>query len=122
MGATATISTATAAVEKLKEQGADLIVALTHIYVADDRELAGSVKGIDLILGGHEHIPITYYERGTLIIDIWDAKKKQAIWRGSAEAVIKQNPQKAAKQIDKSIDKMVKRYQKMRAKDEKASR
>lgn len=62
------------------------------------------------------------YERGTLIIDIWDAKKKQAIWRGSAEAVIKQNPQKAAKQIDKSIDKIVKRYQKMRAKDEKASR
>lgn len=64
----------------------------------------------------------TTYERGTLIIDIWDAEKKQAIWRGSAEAVIKQNPQKMSKQIDKMIEKMSKRFQKMQAKDAKASR
>jgi len=61
----------------------------------------------------------TSYERGTLIIDIWDAKKKQAIWRGSAQAVVKQNPQKAAKQIDNAIAKIVKRWQKMYAQDQK---
>ena len=61
----------------------------------------------------------TSYERGTLIIDIWDARKKEAIWRGSAEAVIKQNPQKAAKQIDKLVDKIVNNWQKMYAKDMK---
>jgi 5'-nucleotidase/UDP-sugar diphosphatase len=61
------IATATAAVEKLKEQGADLIVALTHDDIADDRDLASSVDGIDLILGGHDHIPISYLERGILI-------------------------------------------------------
>jgi uncharacterized protein DUF4136 len=57
------------------------------------------------------------YERGSLIIDIYDAKKKEAVWRGTAQAVVKQNPQKAANQIDKAVNKIVKKYQQMRAKD-----
>lgn len=57
------------------------------------------------------------YERGSLIIDLYDAKKKEAIWRGTAQAVVKQNPQKASKQIEKAISKIVKKYQQMRAKD-----
>ena len=59
------------------------------------------------------------YDRGTLIIDIWDAKKKEAIWRGTAEAVVKNNPQRVAKQIDKALIKIVKRFDKMRAQDMK---
>ena len=62
------VATATAAVERLKQQGADVIVALTHDDIADDRELARSVDGIDLILGGHDHEPITFYEYDTLIV------------------------------------------------------
>ncbi len=34
---------------------ADMVVALTHIGINRDRELAGSVPGIDIILGGHTH-------------------------------------------------------------------
>ncbi len=59
------------------------------------------------------------YQRGSLIIDIWDAKKKEAIWRGTAEAVVKNNPQRVAKQIDKALIKIVKRFDKMRAQDMK---
>ena len=59
------------------------------------------------------------YERGSLIVDLWDAKKKEAIWRGTAEAVVKQNPQKAAKQIDKAVAKIMKKFDKMYAKDMK---
>jgi 2',3'-cyclic-nucleotide 2'-phosphodiesterase (5'-nucleotidase family) len=62
------IATATAAIARLKEQGADVIVALTHDDIADDRELARSVDGIDLLLGGHDHNPITFYEGDTLIV------------------------------------------------------
>ncbi|MBT3359091.1 MAG: bifunctional metallophosphatase/5'-nucleotidase [Rhodospirillales bacterium] len=58
--------TAEAAVKKLKAAGADVIVALTHLDIAVDRELAG-VRGINLILGGHDHDPITFYEGGVLI-------------------------------------------------------
>jgi 2',3'-cyclic-nucleotide 2'-phosphodiesterase (5'-nucleotidase family) len=62
------IATAASAVERLEAQGADVIVALTHEDFADDRALAQTVAGIDLILGGHDHNPITFDERGVLIV------------------------------------------------------
>ena len=33
----------------------DIVIALTHIGVKQDRELAQKARGIDLILGGHTH-------------------------------------------------------------------
>ena len=56
------------AVKGLKEQGADFIVALTHLDLAEDRALASKVKGIHVILGGHDHDPMAIYEGGTLIL------------------------------------------------------
>ncbi|GAB4456533.1 MAG: hypothetical protein OHK0029_14660 [Armatimonadaceae bacterium] len=35
--------------------GADLLIALTHIGLTRDKQLAEEVSGIDLILGGHSH-------------------------------------------------------------------
>jgi 2',3'-cyclic-nucleotide 2'-phosphodiesterase (5'-nucleotidase family) len=61
------LASARAAVERLEADGADLIVALTHDDLADDRALARSVASIDVILGGHDHDPITFYEGGVLI-------------------------------------------------------
>ena len=63
----AVVETAENAVQQLKDAGADVIVALTHLNLADDRELVKSVKGIHLVLGGHDHEPITFFERGVLI-------------------------------------------------------
>ena len=51
----------------LRERGADIVVALTHLDIARDRAL-GRSAGIDIILGGHEHDPIMFYEGGTLIL------------------------------------------------------
>ncbi|MDP6706573.1 MAG: 5'-nucleotidase C-terminal domain-containing protein [Alphaproteobacteria bacterium] len=56
------------AVKELKAAGADFIIALTHLDIAQDRALAASVKGIDIILGGHDHDPISIYEGKTLIL------------------------------------------------------
>jgi 2',3'-cyclic-nucleotide 2'-phosphodiesterase (5'-nucleotidase family) len=42
-------------VDELKGQGADVIVAITHSGVEEDRELAREVSGIDVIVGGHCH-------------------------------------------------------------------
>lgn len=61
------IETAKATVKDLQAAGADVIVALTHLEFAADRLLAREVKGINLILGGHDHDPITFYEGGVLI-------------------------------------------------------
>ncbi len=61
------VPTAQAAVERLRQAGADVIIALTHLTIAEDRALAQQVPGISVMLGGHEHNPITWYEGGTLI-------------------------------------------------------
>lgn len=59
---------ARAAVAELRRQGAELVVALTHQDVDRDLDLSRSVKGIDLILGGHDHHVVTLQEGGPPII------------------------------------------------------
>ncbi|CAO3410256.1 bifunctional metallophosphatase/5'-nucleotidase [Azospirillum largimobile] len=62
------LETAAAAVKELRSKGAAVVVALTHLTIEEDRQLASKVKGIDLILGGHDHDPISFYEGSTLIL------------------------------------------------------
>jgi len=62
------IETARATVKQLRDGGADLVVALTHLNLSEDRELVREVKGIDVILGGHDHDPMAIFEGGTLIL------------------------------------------------------
>lgn len=47
--------TAREMVDELEERGADVIVAISHSGVEEDRELAKKVAGIDIIVGGHCH-------------------------------------------------------------------
>ncbi len=55
-------------VKKLKSQGCQLIVALTHIGFDLDREIAEKVEGIDIIVGGHDHDVIFKKVRNTYIL------------------------------------------------------
>ncbi|KAK9503675.1 hypothetical protein O3M35_010185 [Rhynocoris fuscipes] len=41
---------------QLKQEGCDLVIALTHMRMPNDIKLAESCDEIDLILGGHDHI------------------------------------------------------------------
>ncbi|XP_048576403.1 mannosylglucosyl-3-phosphoglycerate phosphatase [Nematostella vectensis] len=41
--------------QHLRDQGADFVIALTHMRVPNDCRLAETTPGIDLILGGHDH-------------------------------------------------------------------
>ena len=43
-------------VQKLKDEGVDIIVLLSHSGIEADRVLAEKVKDINIILGGHDHI------------------------------------------------------------------
>ncbi len=49
------IQAARAQAKALRQQGANIVVALTHLSLAQDQTLAVAVPEIDLILGGHEH-------------------------------------------------------------------
>jgi len=44
------------AVRSLKDEGVDIIIALTHQERDEDISFAESVPGIDLIIGGHDHL------------------------------------------------------------------
>ena len=46
----------------LKKAGADVVVALTHEGLSADLELLRAVKAIDLVLGGHDHLLIAWYD------------------------------------------------------------
>ena len=62
------LETARNAVASLKAEGAEIIVALTHLDLIDEWELADNVRGIHLILGGHDHLPIAFKRSGTAIL------------------------------------------------------
>lgn len=49
------IETARQEVHRLTEKGVDIIVALTHIGLENDKKLAQAVPEIDVIIGGHSH-------------------------------------------------------------------
>ncbi len=57
-------------VKELEEQGADLIIAVTHSGVDEDRDLAADVEGIDVIVGGHCHTALAepVVENNTIIV------------------------------------------------------
>jgi 5'-nucleotidase len=43
----------------LKQQGAQVVVAVTHLSYITDRAIVEALPQIDLVIGGHEHYPIT---------------------------------------------------------------
>ncbi|HWS54102.1 MAG TPA: 5'-nucleotidase C-terminal domain-containing protein [Pyrinomonadaceae bacterium] len=47
--------TARAVIPQIRAAGANAVVALTHLALAEDKQLAQCAPGIDLIIGGHEH-------------------------------------------------------------------
>jgi len=61
------IETAAKYLPEMRAAGADVIVALTHLAYGTDRILAERFPEIDVIVGGHEHYPITSTVGRTLI-------------------------------------------------------
>jgi Domain of unknown function (DUF4136) len=50
------------------------------------------------------------YQVGTLVIDLFDTKTKQLIWRGSASDTLSNNSNKNIKDLDKGVEKMFKKF------------
>jgi 5'-nucleotidase len=61
------IASAARYVPILEREGAQAIVAITHLAYATDRALLEKFPRIALIIGGHEHYPITSTVNGTLV-------------------------------------------------------
>jgi len=50
---------ATESVHSLRAQGAQVVIALTHIGLGPARALIAQVAGIDVVIGGHDHVLLT---------------------------------------------------------------
>jgi hypothetical protein len=50
------------------------------------------------------------YKVGTLVIDLFDAKAKKLLWRGSSSDTLSNNSDKNIKNLDKGVEKMFKQF------------
>ncbi|HET6796365.1 MAG TPA: bifunctional metallophosphatase/5'-nucleotidase [Gemmatimonadales bacterium] len=75
-------------IQALADEGADLIVGLTHQTMAADRELLGQEPKLDLILGGHDHIALDSAVTNRHVVKA-DANARSAqfvtVWGGKNE-------------------------------------
>lgn len=62
--------------------------------------------------GGYSTTTAHTYTEGTLVIDIWDARTKKVIWRGSASGVLSGNPERVKEQVTYAVDQIVKKWRK----------
>jgi Domain of unknown function (DUF4136) len=59
---------------------------------------------------GRATTTVNTYEIGTLVIDIFDARTKEAIWRGTSSKTLSDDPQKNAASLNKAVEKMFKNF------------
>lgn len=45
-------------ISKLRTNGADIVIVISHMGLDDDQEMARTIPGIDIVIGGHHHVAI----------------------------------------------------------------
>jgi hypothetical protein len=50
------------------------------------------------------------YKVGTLVVDLFDAKTKELVWRGNASDTLSNNSNKNIQNLDKDVEKMFKQF------------
>ena len=59
---------------------------------------------------GNTTTTVGTYKVGTLVVDMFDARTKAAIWRGTSSKTLSGNPQKNADNLNKAVEKMFKNF------------
>jgi hypothetical protein len=59
---------------------------------------------------GTSQTMVSEYQVGTLVVDMFDAKSKNLVFRGTAEDELSDNPEKNAKKLEKASSKMLKNF------------
>src|SRR5262252_3054491 len=113
---------------RLRAQGANIVVAVTHVTMAEDKAIA-SAADVDVILGGHEHEPLVAEEGKTLItkagsdarylvqVDVWltrDGRLVERSWRFrevsrriEPDAAVEALVRDYARRLDRKLDMVV---------------
>lgn len=59
---------------------------------------------------GETQTTVETYKVGTLVLDMYDGRNKQLIWRGTASDTLSSKPEKNEKNLDKTVEKMLKDF------------
>lgn len=95
------------------EESPDLFVA---VYGILDQEKQLNVTGYGYggrwgrYGGGTATATTSTYNVGTLVVDIYDAKTKQIVWRGVGSDTVSDKPEKNEKKLNKALEKMFKKF------------
>jgi len=60
--------------------------------------------------GGMGEITPEVSNVGTLVVDVYDANRKQLVWRGISQDTLSSKASKDQKMVDKAVEKMFKKY------------
>src|SRR5260221_3195134 len=59
---------------------------------------------------GNATTRVDNYKVGTLVVDLFDAKTKDLVWRGSSSDTLSDKPDKTSKNLDKGVQKMFEHF------------
>ncbi len=108
-------------VKILRARGARVIVALTHLSMAEDQQLLRQVPEVDLVIGGHEHDPLTATVGGRLVAKAGSDAKWLGVTRmrldGSRSAQHELVDVDERVPPDPEMDKLVQRYSEQLSKE-----
>ena len=88
------IPSAKIAVDALQNLEVDAIVGLTHLCFAEDKEVARNLSMIDLLLGGHDHVPHSLFQGSTFITKVGQSGE----WLGRVDLCIQEGRGRLRKQ------------------------
>src|SRR2546422_9812476 len=60
--------------------------------------------------GGTATTTVQTYEVGTMVVDLFDTKTKQIVWRGTATSTVPDKPNKKEEKVEKALEKMFKDF------------
>lgn len=87
----------------------DIFVA-TITVTQEQKELVANGFGGGVVFGGYATASVQTYETGTLIVDLYDARTKQLVWRGTAAGTLSDKPEKNTAKMNKAVAKMFEQY------------
>jgi hypothetical protein len=97
---------------KLVTASPDVVVA-THVVGKEQKQLSATGYGgygYGRWGGGGGTATVYTYVQGTLVVDLYDGKTKELVWRGTATDTMSDKPEKNAEKVAKAIDKLFKAY------------
>jgi hypothetical protein len=97
----------------MKEEGADLVVVI-HAGKKDRMQVTnyGGYGWYDPWWGPYGHTNVSYYEQGTVVIDLVDPGEKALVWRGIGSRAVQRydSPAEAKEAVDLIVGKILNRY------------